>query len=306
MGTPDFAAHSLEKLIENGHEVVGVFTREDTPKGRGMKMQFTPVKEVAVSNNIPVFQPKTLKQEGIFEEITKLNPDIIVVVAYGRLLPENILNFPKYGCVNVHGSILPKYRGAAPIQWAVLNGDKVTGITTMLMSKGMDEGDILEISTTEIYENETSLELFERLKLLGAETLVNTISSLKDGKITPIPQNHEDATFAPMLTKEMGNLDFSLPADKILCKIYGLNPWPCAYSTLLGKKIKIFKAQKVDCNEKYDFGTIFDIKDGFFVACGENTAIFITEIQAEGKKRMSVSDFLKGNKVEINTKFERE
>lgn len=307
MGTPDFASHSLEVLIENGADVVGVFTRADTPKGRGMKMTFTPVKEVAVSHNIPVFQPNTLKEDGVFETIKELNPDIIIVVAYGRILPENILNIPKYGCINVHGSLLPKYRGAAPIQWAVLNGDKTTGVTTMYMSKGLDEGDMLLKDEIEILPKETSGELFERLKILGGQTLLKTIDALKNETVTRIPQNHDQATFAPMLSKDMGNLDFSETADQILCKIYGLNPWPSAYSTIDGNKFKIFDADKIDnVTNNYEVGTIFDVNDGLFVVCGENTAIKINEIQMVGKKRMPVREFLKGNKIEIGTRFIKE
>ena len=307
MGTPDFAANSLQKLIDNDYEIVGVFTRKDTPKGRGMKMMPTPVKEVANKFDIPVFQPQTLKEEGVLDTISSLNPDIIVVVAYGRLLPEEILNFPKHGCINVHGSLLPKYRGAAPIQWAVINGDKTTGITTMYMSKGLDEGDMLVKDEIDILKNETSGELFERLMLLGGETLIKTLNQIENGTAIRVPQNDLDATFAPMLSKDMGNLDFNQSADEILCKIYGLNPWPSAYTTLNGNKIKIFSAEKVeDYTGNIEVGTIYDINKGLFVACGDNTAIFITEIQVIGKKRMPVLEYLKGNNIEINCKFIKE
>ncbi|MFI3227043.1 MAG: methionyl-tRNA formyltransferase [Clostridia bacterium] len=307
MGTPDFAAHSLQTLIDNKHEVIGVFTRQDTPKGRGMKMMPTPVKEVALKYDIPVFQPKTLKEDGVFDTISSLNPDIIVVVAYGRLLPEEILNFPKFGCINVHGSLLPKYRGAAPIQWAVLNGDKITGITTMYMSKGLDEGDMILKDVIEIEKNETSGELFERLMVLGGQTLLKTLTEIKEGTAPRIPQDNDEATFAPMLSKEMGNLDFSQSADELLCKIYGLNPWPSAYTTLNGNKIKIFSAEKVENYDKnIEVGTIFDVNDGLSVACGENSAIFVTEIQVIGKKRMAVREYLKGNRIENGSKFTKE
>ena len=307
MGTPDFARESLQVLIDEGHEIVGVYTKIDTPKGRGMKMIPSPVKELAVSNNIPVFQPNTLKEDGVFEQITQLNPELIVVVAYGRILPESILNIPQYGCINIHGSLLPKYRGSAPIQWAVLNGDKTTGITSMYMSKGLDEGDMILKDEIEILPCETSGELFERLKVLGGKTLVKTVELLEKGQAPREKQDENEVSFAPMLSKEMGNLDFSESADKILCKIYGLNPWPSAYTTLNGNKFKIFKATKI---ENYDYrhenGLIFDIKDGLCVACGQNTAILITEFQATGKKRMPVLEYLKGNSIEINSKFERE
>lgn len=304
MGTPEFASHSLQALIDNKCDVVGVFTRQDTPKGRGMKMMPTPVKEVALKYDIPVFQPKNLREDSVMDTISSLKPDIIVVVAYGRLLPKKVLDFPKYGCINVHGSLLPKYRGAAPIQWAVLNGDKTTGITTMYMSEGLDEGDMIIKEETEILKNETSGELFERLMDLGAKTLIKTLDLIENNTAPRIPQNNDDATFAPMLSKEMGNLDFSENADKILCKIFGLNPWPSAYTSLGENKVKIFFATKVENYDKdYDFGTIYDVKDGLYVACGEKTAIFITEMQVVGKKRMKVSEFLKGNKIEIGSKF---
>lgn len=305
MGTPDFASHNLEKLIENNENIVGVFTRADTPKGRGMKMQFSPVKEVALKHDIPVFQPTKLRNGEALETIKSLKPDIIIVVAYGRILPSEILDYPKFGCVNVHASLLPKYRGAGPIQWAVLNGDKTTGVTTMYMSEGLDEGDMILKSETDILKHETSGELFERLRELGAKTLIDTIDLIKSGTAPREPQDSNLATFAPMLTKEMGNLDFSLKASQVICKIYGFNPWPSAYSFIDGKKFKIFEAYEVECDEKYDSGTIFKVSNEILVSCGENTAIAITSIQADGKKRMQTCEYLKGNKIELGSKFER-
>lgn len=307
MGTPDFASQSLFELIEAGQEIVGVFTKADTQKGRGMKTIFSPVKELAIENNIPVFQPNKLSDDGVYEQILELKPELIVVVAYGRILPQKILDIPKYGCVNVHGSLLPKYRGSAPIQWAILNGDKTTGITTMYMSKGLDEGDMILKDEIEILPQETSGELFERLKNLGGKTLLKTIDLIEKGTAPREKQDNSQATFAPMLKKEMGNLDFCEEADKILCKIYGLNPWPSASSTLNGVKFKILKAEKIENLAKtYECGTIFDINNGLCVACGDNSAILITEFQASGKKRMAVMEYIKGNKIETGTKFEKE
>lgn len=307
MGTPDFAAHCLQVLIDEKHDIIGVFTKTDVARGRGMKTTFSPVKEVAVANDIPVFQPENLRDGEAFDVIKQLDPDMIVVVAYGKLLPTEILQFPKFGCVNVHGSLLPKYRGAAPIQWAVLNGEKVTGITTMYMSQGMDEGDMLLKDELEILPNETSGELFDRLKILSGSTLLKTISGLENGEIVPVPQNHDEATFAPMLCKDMGNLDFSENSDNILCKIYGLNPWPGAYSCVDGKKFKFFEANRIlDYTNDYECGIIYDTSDGLCVACGENSAVRITSIQAVGKKRMEVSDYLKGNKIEPFSRFVKE
>lgn len=307
MGTPDFAKESLQVLIDAGHEIIGVYTKVDTPKGRGMKMIPSPVKELALEHDIPVFQPNKLSDAGVFEQIQSLNPELIVVVAYGRILPQRILDIPKYGCINVHGSLLPKYRGSAPIQWAVINGDKTTGVTTMYMSKGLDEGDMILKDEIEILPCETSGELFERLKTLGGQTLIKTVDLIASGTAPREPQDHAQATFAPMLSKEMGNLDFSESADSILCKIYGLNPWPSAYTTLNGNKFKIFKATKIEnYNKDCDFGIIYDINGGLCVACGQKTAVLITEFQATGKKRMPVMEYLKGNKIEIGTKFERE
>lgn len=305
MGTPDFASCSLQSLIDEKRDVVGVFTKTDTPKGRGMKMQFSPVKEIAIANDIPVFQPKTFKNNDVFQSLVDLKPDLIVVVAYGKILPQRVLELPKFGCVNVHGSLLPKYRGAAPIQWAVINGDKTTGITTMYMSKGLDEGDMILKDEVEILPQETSGELFERLKVLGTKTLRETIELIAKNEAPRTPQNNDEATFAPMLSKEMGNLDFNENASKIVSKIYGLNPWPSAYTFINGKKFKVHSAKVIETKSS-EKGVVFDINDALCVGCGENTAVAISEIQAEGKKRMLVKEYLKGNQIEINTKLERE
>lgn len=235
MGTPDFAVPSLELLIRHGYEVCAVYTQPDKPKGRGHKLQAPPVKELALRHNIPVFQPVNLRGEDTQREIQAWNADVIVVVAYGKLLPKAVLDAPKLGCVNVHGSLLPKYRGAAPIQWTVLNGDKTAGVTTMFMAEGMDTGDMLLKAETPVGEEETSGQLFDRLKDLGAQLLIETLEKLEQGALTPIPQEEAQATHAPMLSKELSLVDWTKPAHQVHDLIRGLNPWPSAASYLDGK-----------------------------------------------------------------------
>ncbi len=295
MGTPDFAVPTLEKLIASEHDVAAVFTQPDKPKGRGHKMQFSPVKEVAVDHEIPVHQPQTLKDDSITELIKGIEPDCIVVVAYGKLLPKAVLDIPKYGCVNVHGSLLPKYRGAAPIQWSVLNGDKVTGITTMYMGVGMDTGDMLLKAETEIGANETSGELFDRLKDMGAELLMETLEGLIAGSITAVPQNHDEATHAPMITKEMSEVDWSRSAQEIHNQVRGLNPWPCAVTSYNGKRMKIYVTEVIDGHGVP--ASLFK-KDGkMCVYCGDG-ALILTDIQLENGKRMAGDVFLLGHPVD--------
>lgn len=302
MGTPDFAVPCLERLINEKHNIVGVFTKTDKPKGRGHKLAFSPVKEVAVANNIEVFQPKSLKNDEAVSLIKKLNPDLIVVVAYGKILPKVILDFPKYGCINVHGSLLPKYRGAAPIQWSVLNGDSVTGVTTMFMAEGIDTGDMLLKIETPIGENETSAELFERLAPLGADVLSDTIKALSEGSLNPIKQDENKATHTKMLSKKMSNIDFSKQAQEVHNYIRGLSDWPCALTCLQGKRLKIYKSEIVLINDKAECGSVIDNKN-FIVACGNNTAIKLTSVQYENSKRMSGADFLRGKRVKIGEKL---
>lgn len=303
MGTPEFAVPSLKILIDCGHNITSVFCQPDKPKGRGHKMLFPPVKELAVEHNIPVFQPTTLKNEDIQNEIKSQNPDLIVVVAYGKILPKAVLEAPKFGCVNVHGSLLPKYRGAGPIQWSVLNGDKETGVTTMFMADGIDTGDMLLKAKTEIGENETADELYERLSFIGADLLKETVEKLSENALEPVKQNDAEATHAPMLSKEMCNLDFSQNAQLVHNRIRGLSSWPCAQTTLLGKRLKIYKSEIVNINEKGEAGEILSSKE-FLVACGDNTAIKLTEVQFEGAKRMNGGDFLRGRRIEKGTKLE--
>ncbi len=302
MGTPDFAVPCLEALIDSGENVTAVFTQPDKPKGRGYKLAPPPVKEVALTHSIPVYQPFSLKKgedaEFALKVINELSPDLIIVVAYGKILPKAVLDAPKHYCINVHASLLPKYRGAGPIQWSVLNGEKVTGVTTMLMAEGVDTGDMLLSKSLEIGENETASELHDRLSVLGAETLLDTVSAVKLGNITPIPQNDSDA---PMLTKDMCPIDFSKTAQEVHNQIRGLSSYPCASAVLDGKRLKVYRSEIAE-NLKSDKlpGTIVQPKD-FTVVCGDGACIRFTEIQAEGGKRMSTEDYLRGRAVSEGT-----
>lgn len=301
MGTPDFAVPSIKALYEAGHEIQAVFTQADKPKGRGYKLTPPPVKVFAVEKNIPVYQPQSLKNGG--EEFIKvlkdLAPECIVVAAYGKILPKEVLDIPKFGCVNVHGSLLPKYRGAGPIQWAVLNDERTTGITTMLMGEGLDTGDILEKSETEIGENETAAELFDRLAEMGAQLVVQTLSKLEKGEITPVKQNEDEATYAPMLSKELCPIDFNEPVRKVHKKICGLSDWPCATTSINGKRLKVYRSEIVEGKANKAPGTVVNSKD-LTVACADGLIRF-TEIQAEGSKRMKTADYLRGKPIAEGT-----
>ena len=302
MGTPDFAVASLEALYNNGYEVSAVFTQPDKPKGRGYKLAPPPVKVLALEHGTPVYQPQSLKKDAdeYIDILKKLAPDVIVVAAYGKILPKQVLDLPRYGCVNVHGSLLPKYRGAAPIQQSVLDDEKVTGITTMLMGEGLDTGDILLQSSTEIGINETSAELFDRLSVMGAELLIQTLQKLEKEEIKPVEQDDSLATYAHMISKDMCTLDFSLKARAVHKKICGLSDWPCAVTFIDGKRLKIYHSELV-CEEG-NFGQAGEIVDNksFEVACGEGK-IRLTEIQAEGSKRMKSADYLRGKPVNVGT-----
>ena len=306
MGTPDFARASLEKLFDEGHNILGVFTNEDKPKGRGMKLTISPVKEFAISKDIPVYQPKTLKKNTeMIETIKMLKPDVICVVAYGKILPKEILEIPKYGCINVHGSLLPKYRGAAPIQWAVINGEKTTGITTMYMNEGMDTGDMILKQEVEIGENETTGELWERLEKIGAELLVKTLREIELG-IAPRMKQGNDFTLAPMLDKKMSKIEWNnKTAKEIKDLVRGLNPIMGAYTFFKGKKIKFWRVNiaKEDeiTVENLDFlgnGVVLlsNPKDGLYIKAKEGI-IKVLEIQGENGKKMPISDFLRGNQI---------
>ena len=304
MGTPDFAEKSLEAIYNSGHEILAVVTNPDRPKGRGMKMVPSPVKEFAVSKTLKIYQPeKVRKNIDFIEEIKKLQPDVICVVAYGKILPKEILDIPKYGCINVHGSLLPKYRGAAPIQWAVINGDKVTGVTTMYMDIGMDTGDMILKEEVSIGEDETTGELWNKLSEVGAKLLVKTLKQIEDGTAPRIPQG-EDFSMAPMLNKEMSKIDWnSQSAQEIKNLVRGLNPIMGTYSYLNDKKIKFWKVNALPLeNTSAENGTVIksDSKEGLFVKAKDGI-IQVLEIQGENAKRMCIQDFLRGNEIKEGT-----
>ena len=291
MGTPDFAAVTLETLIKSNHEVVAVYTQPDKPFGRKKIIKASAVKVKAVEEKIPVYQPSVLKDSEEIENIRNINPDVIVVVAYGQILPREILEIPRYGCINVHASLLPKYRGASPIQTSILSGDDVTGVTTMYMSEGLDTGDIIDSVETNIGENETASELFERLAPMGATLLEKTLSNIECGLVTRIPQDESKASYAPILTKEMAKINFNMSARCVHKFICGLSDWPCAYCSLEGKKLKVYRSV---LNDEYSGnpGEILDNKR-FIVGC-ESGAVEFVEVQLEGKKKMLAKDFLNG------------
>ena len=303
MGTPDFAVKPLEAIIESGENVMAVFTQPDKPKGRGFKLLPTPVKQSALSHNIPVYQPLSLKKGDDAAEAEKimreLAPDLIVVAAYGKILPKTILDLPKYGCINIHASLLPKYRGAAPIQRVILNGETETGVTAMQMAEGLDTGDMLMKISTPIGENETASELFERLSDLGAKLIVDTIKAVKSGSITPVKQDDSLSSYAEMIDKSMCFTDFSLTAAEVHNHIRGLSSSPCAVAYLNGKRIKIYHSELVK-NVGGQPGEIVNVND-FTVSCGDGNGVRLAEIQGEGGKRMKAADFLRGNKIEKGT-----
>lgn len=300
MGTPDFAVPSLQALIDAGHEVCAVYTQPDKPQGRKQILTAPPVKTLALEHDIPVFQPNTLKNEDEQARLRELAPEVIIVVAYGKLLPKAVLDIPPHGCINVHGSLLPRWRGAAPIQWAVIAGDKMAGVTTMQMAEGLDTGDMLLTYETKIGEKETAGELFDRLAQSGAELLTQTLVKLDE--ITPRPQDDAQSCYAHMLDKQMAVIDWSKSAHEIDCLIRGLNPWPIALTTLSGERLKVFAAEKAAGNGEP--GTVLeaDPKKGLTVACGEG-ALKLTEIQLVGGKRMKATDFLRGHAIEVGTKL---
>ena len=298
MGTPDFAVPCLEALIRDNYEVVAVFTQPDKPKGRGKKLMMPPVKELAVAEGIPVYQPSTLKSPESFELIEKLSPDIIIVVAYGHILPKSILDLPPFGCINVHASLLPKYRGAAPINWAIINGEDKTGITTMYMDVGLDTGDMILAEELIIGEDETAQELHDRMSQLGSELLIKTLGFIETGNVVRIQQVHEDSSYAPMMTKELGRIDWSNAASEIKNLIRGTFPWPTAYTTYKGETMKIFKCRIKITNEAHESGRIIQItKDELYIGTGKGI-IVIQELQFSGGKRLTVKDFLVGNQLE--------
>ena len=299
MGTPDFAACSLKKLIEEQFDVVGVFTQPDKPRNRGMKMQPSEVKIAALEAGLPVYQPESMRDPASLELLRSLKPDILAVVAYGKLLPDAMLELPRYGAINVHGSLLPKYRGAAPIQWAVLNGDAVTGVSTMYLSHDMDAGDIIFTDSTEIGEQETTGELFDRLADMGAALLVKTLRAIERGEAPRTPQDHSAATYTKQLTKEMSPIDWGKSSFEIIKHVCGLNPWPVATAVLQDVTFKIFRVEADDACSAAPGTILAADKRGIRVACGQGESVRIIELQAPGKKRMRAAHYLLGHPMRV-------
>lgn len=300
MGTPDFAVPCLKALIDAGHEIVGVFTQPDKPVGRKQILTPPPVKQTAIENGLTVYQPNSVRTDEAISLMRDLAPDCVVVVAYGKIIPAEMLKIAPLGFVNVHGSLLPKYRGAAPIQWAVIDGEEVTGITTMQMDEGLDTGDMLEQVSTKIGENETAGELFDRLSVMGAELIVSTLKKLEEGSITPVNQDDSKSNYAKIISKEMAKINFIKSADEIFNLIRGFNPWPVAYTIIDSKRLKVFAAEKIG---KIDGkpGEVVSVDGGLSVCFGDGNGLKFTDIQLEGAKRMSASELLKGRAIEIGT-----
>lgn len=322
MGTPDFAVGTLKELIDNQYDVVAVVTQPDKPKGRSKELVFSPVKEEAVKNNIQVLQPERARDEAFVEELRKYNADVFVVVAFGQLLPKSIIDMPRLGCINVHASLLPKYRGASPIQWAVIDGCEYSGVTTMKMDEGLDTGDILLVDKVKLDKKETGGSLFDRLSIVGAKLLIKTLEGLETGSIIPEKQNEAESSYVKMLKKSMGELDFTKSARQIECLIRGLNPWPSAFTHLNGKMLKIWDAdvvhnisdiadsskfndieQEIQCDANIAPATVCYVdKKRLIVKCGVDY-LSLNEVQLEGKKRMKTDAFLLGCRVEAGTVF---
>lgn len=298
MGTPDFAAVSLQALINAGFDVAGAVSQPDKPKGRGHKLQPTEVKLTANKAGIDVYQPESLKNGELLPILNDIKPDVIVVAAYGKILPEYIINYPKYGCINVHASLLPKYRGAAPIQWSIINGDAVTGVTTMKMDKGLDTGDMLLKAETEIGEYETAEELFDRLAALGGDLLIKTLNGLESNEIVSVPQNHDEHTYAPMISRDTGKIDWTKSSREISKLICGMNSWPLAQTKYKGEPLKIVSAKITDGKGKCGEILSLDKGKGLKVATGDG-AIYIETAQFAGSKKMNVEDYARGHEIEI-------
>lgn len=295
MGTPDFSVPALEKIAQH-HQVQAVVTQQDRPKGRGHKMQYTPVKEKALELNIPVFQPEKVKNPEFVDILKEMNPDVIVVIAFGQILSKEILDLPKYGCINVHASLLPEYRGAAPIQWAVIDGKKESGVTTMYMAEGLDTGDIIDKKVIELDKKETGGSLFDRLSLIGGDLILETLKHLEDGTAKRIPQDDEKSSYAGKITKELGHIDFTKSAVEIEQLIRGLNPWPSAFVYVDDKTLKIWDADVIDEPVKEEPGTIISTNKALKVATGDGY-LDIKELQLAGKKRMDIVSFLNGYSI---------
>ena len=301
MGTPDFAVASLKRLVEEGHELCGVFTQPDKPKNRGHKLTPSPVKEYALSQGLEVYQPLKMRDGEAFSIVERLAPELIVVAAYGKILPEDILNFPKYGSINVHSSLLPKYRGAAPINWAILDGEEVTGVSIMYMAKELDAGDVILQKTTPIGPKEDALALTTRLAELGAEALSETVAALQNGTAIRTPQDGSKMTYASMLTKEMSPVDWTRSAHAVSCQIRGLIPWPCATTDVIsGEPMKLYAAEETGADTFAQPGTIVAAgKAGIDIACGDGKVLRLTELQAQGGKRMTAAAYLLGHPIQL-------
>ena len=299
MGTPDIAATCLKKIIADGFEVVGVYTQPDRPKNRGMKLAFSAVKEVALAAGLPVFQPENFREEETVEQLRALQPDVVAVVAYGRILPQNVLDIPPLGCINIHASVLPSYRGSAPYQWAVLDGLKETGVTAMYLCREMDAGDIIDVSKTPIGDDETAGELLDRLAVLGADLLSQTLTKISNGTATAAPQDAGKVTYAPMLDKSMCPIDWAKTAQQVHNHVRGMNPWPVATTEIQGKRFKIYTTAIVETDHDAQPGTVLALtKKGLQIACGEG-AVEIRVLQAEGGKRMAAPDYFRGHPLEL-------
>ena len=301
MGTPEFAVASLRRIVADGHEVCGVFTQPDKPKNRGHKLMFSPVKEYALTENIPVYQPLKARDGEAMALVESLAPELIVVAAYGKILPEELLDYPKYGSINVHSSLLPKYRGAAPINWAILNGETETGVSIMYMAKDLDAGDVIRQTVTPIGEDEDAQALTARLADLGAETLSQVVRDLEAGMVSRTPQDHSAQTYAPMLSKELSAVDWSRSAHAIHCQIRGLIPWPCASTDVIsGEPMKLFAAKETGEETSAAPGRVIRAdKRGICVACGDGKVLCLTELQAAGGKRMNAASYLAGHPISL-------
>ena len=299
MGTPEIAATCLEKILADGFQVVGVYTQPDRPRNRGMKLAISAVKEVALAHELPVFQPEHFRDDETVQQLQALKPDVVAVVAYGQILPQRVLDIPSCGCINIHASVLPRYRGSAPYQWAVLDGLEETGVTAMYLCRQMDAGDVIQVSKTPIEPNETAGELLDRLAVLGAELLSKTLSDIRSGCVSRTPQDESQATYAPMLDKSMSPIDWTKTATQVHNHVRGLNPWPVATAQIAGKHFKIYSTVVLDQDTDAQPGTVLALtKTGLQVACGSG-AVEIRVLQAEGGKRMAAPDYFRGHPLEL-------
>ena len=300
MGTPEIAAACLRRIWEDGHDIAAVYTKIDTPKNRGMKLTASPVKEFALEKGLPVIQPASFREDAVIEELEALAPELICVVAYGKILPQRVLDIPKYGCINIHASLLPKLRGAGPIQWSILNGDRVTGVTAMYLSAGMDEGDMIDAVEVPIEDTDTTATLTDTLAEAGAALLSKTVSAIAAGTATRTPQDPEQATYAPMLRKDMAPIDWSRSPREISCHVRGMIPWPVATMVLGGQTVKVFAVRALDkTTEKPDGVPVAVTKKGLEMACGGGHVMLVEEIQAQGGKRMRCADYLRGHPISL-------